>query len=246
MQRPRYHPSFQRSRSGLRQTVRFHGHDYRLSADDCEVVDYLNDLGWFLFASSDEFQTPTLLQSRRDLRAICERREIGALVALLAKGDALTSRWAIWLLGRSRNQNAAAALRPFLRHPEPAFRKEAARALRRLAAWGDLLMMATDRDERVRRLATRPPEPQYLKPTPSPVALTAAERFARALGRLRERAGNSVSVQDGSSMPFWSVVSFGEGRPPRADWWLRRILLRIHLAIHGSASADTERRGDRS
>jgi len=236
MQRPCYHPSFLRTRGRWRQTVHFHGHDYRLSAEDCEIVDYLNDLGWFLFTTTDEFHVPTLLRSRRDLLAICARPDIGALVALLAKGDALTSRWAIWLLGHSLNENAATPLRAYLRHPEPAFRKEAARALRRLEAWDDLWLMSNDRDERVRRLATRPSAPEYLEPVPAPVVLAAAERFARALGRLRDRAGNSAAVQAGSSMPFWSIVPLGEGKPPRAAWWLRRILLRIHLAIHGPSS----------
>jgi hypothetical protein len=107
-----------------------------------------------------------------------------------------------------------------------------------LEAWGDLKLLANDRKERVRRLATRRPEPEYLKPAPAPVTLTAAERFARALGRLREhsRVSSSATAPDGSSMPFWSAVPFGEGTPPRAAWWLRRILLRIHLAIHGPSS----------
>jgi hypothetical protein len=239
MQRPRYRPSFFRSLGGLQQTLHFYGNKYRLYADEREVVDYLQDLGWFLFATSDELQPATLLRSRRDLRAILERPTIGALVALLAKGDVLTSRWAIWLLGHSRNKSAVAPLRPYLQHPEPTFRKEAARALRRLGAWGELVALQQDRDERIRRLATPRPEPEYLKPPPPPEAPTAAARFARALERLREHslAGERGPAPEGSPMPYWSAASLGEGKPPRPDWWLRRILLRIHEAIRGSARA---------
>lgn len=245
MERPRYRPSFLRSLGGLQQTLHFYGNSYRLYADDREVVDYLQDLAWFLFATSDELQRATLLRSRRDLQAIYERPTIGALVALLAKGDALTSRWAIWLLGRSRNKNAVAPLRPYLRHPEPTFRKEAARALRRLGAWGDLNSLQNAPDERTQRLATPRPEPEYLKPAavvatePASLVPTAAVRFARALESLREhsRRGERDSAPVGSSMPYWSVASFGEGKPPRPAWWLRRILQRIQTAIRGSANA---------
>jgi len=141
----------------------------------------------------------------------------------------VTARWAIWLLGRSRHRSAIAPVRPFLEHPEASYRKEAARALRRLGAWGDLAAAQADAHERVRRLATP-------RPAAEPIAGVAV-RFQRALDRLGERAGTPDHEVEaaGSSMPNWASSALGPGRPARADWWLRRILTRVGDPQGGSA-----------
>jgi hypothetical protein len=192
-----------------------------------------------LYATSDGLQPATLLGSRRDLQAIAERPTIGALVAVLAKGNPLTSRWALWLLGRSHNKAAVRPLKPFLEHPEPAFRKEAVRALRRLGAWYELLPLRQDPEARIRLLATPRPR-QFSEPTRGAKAM--GGRFTSALERLTAR-GESIAQEeaDRSPMPYWSVATLGEGQAPRPTWWLRRLLERVQLTVRGSRSASAKR-----
>ncbi|MFO0898705.1 MAG: HEAT repeat domain-containing protein [Pirellulales bacterium] len=230
--RPTYRSSFLRSLGSVEDKVWFNGKSYRIFSSDREVIDFLDTLAWHLYATSDGLQPATLLGSRRDLQAITARPTIGALVAVLAKGNPLTSRWALWLLGHSHNKAAVLPLRPFLEHPEPAFRKEAVRALRRLGAWYDLLPLRHDPVERIRWLATPRPR-QSTEPTRGAKAM--GDRFSSALERLTARAEPAAEeAPDRSPMPYWSVVTLGEGQAPRPTWWLRRILERIQQAVRGS------------
>ena len=156
-------------------------------------------------------------------------------MAVLAKGNPLTSRWALWLLGRSHNKAAVRPLKPFLEHPEPAFRKEAVRALRRLGAWYELLPLRQDPVERIRLLATPRPR-QSTEPTRGAKAM--GDRFATALERLTARRESIADEAfDRAPMPYWSVATLGDGQAPRPTWWLRRILERVQLAVRGSRSA---------
>jgi hypothetical protein len=233
MERPRYRRSILGG-FGNRQKISFLGTNYRLYADDREIVEFVRALGRFLTDVPAPPAQGTLVASRHELRAIYERSTIAPLVAVLARGEVITARWAIWLLGRSRHRSAIAPVRPFLEHPEAAYRKEAARALRRLGAWGDLAIAQSDADERVRRLATPRPETE---PVSQALGQAVAARFTRALDRLGERtaSGPSEPVAERSSMPFWASSAIGPGQQPRADWWLRRILLRVRDALGGAS-----------
>lgn len=235
--RPTYRSSFLRSMGSLEDRVWFNGKSYRIFSSDREVIDFLDNLAWHLYATSDGLQPATLLGSRRDLQAITERPTISALVAVLAKGNPLTSRWALWLLGRSHNKAAVRPLRPFLEHPEPAFRKEAARALRRLGAWYDLMPLREDPEERIRRLAM-PKRRQFAEPTRGMRAI--GDRFSTALDRLTARGETSAPAADPSPMPYWSIAALGEGQPPRPAWWFRRILERIRQAVRESRGAEVK------
>lgn len=235
--RPVYRSSFLRSLGSLEERVWFNGKSYRIFSSDREVIDFLDTLAWHLYATSDGLQPSTLLGSRRDLQDITERPTIGALVAVLAKGNPLTSRWALWLLGRSHNKAAVRPLRPFLEHPEPAFRKEAVRALRRLGAWYELMPLREDPEERIRRLAM-PKRRQFAEPARGMRAM--GDRFTTALDRLTARGETSALATDPSPMPYWSIAALGEGQPPRPAWWFRRILERIRQAVRESRGAEVK------
>ena len=131
---------------------------------------------------------------------------------------------ACWLRGRCGGTVGTADLVPLSTDPDGQTRKEAARALKRMAAWGPLAKMATDDPlVRIRRMATCDP----VRPMPARIA-----SFVRHVPR---------RTQSVAPVPYFQApqLELGHQHPPKSSSLIRALLQRIQRLVGGHASDAT-------
>ena len=134
------------------------------------------------------------------------------LVAMRAQNPTIRNL-AIWLRGRCGGRIGSSTIATFASDPNFSTRKEVVRALKCMADWPTLQLMAeNDTSERIRRLATCDPA--------RPIAQRVAN-YSRHVtpSRIHPLSPRRLFIRPG--------VDLRERTPPRSAIWLRFILRRI-------------------
>jgi len=141
-------------------------------------------------------------------------------LAIESTADERLRRLAIWLRGRCRGTLGTSIVARYRTSPDPAIRKEVARALMRMDGWAELRQMEReDPDPRVRRMA--------VQPSPRPYAAR-LDSFVRCVPRLDVEP-------DETPLIVAPDVDPAAGRPPKPAWLIGMILERIHRLVSGLA-----------
>lgn len=122
----------------------------------------------------------------------------------------------IWLRGRCGGTIGTSVVARFSTAPDQQTRKEVARALKRMSAWGQLANMATnDRCERVRRIAATPP----------------SRPFGERLAAFSMHASHLEGSSNAAPMFISPGFEWGQGQPPKSPSVIRTILQRIRQLV---------------
>ena len=167
--------------------------------------------------------TPTyrLVAFREDFRRVIAARPIAGLVWSLRSGDAEVQQLALWLLGRCESTRATAAVATYRNSFSRSWRKEAARALRRMQAWSELREMSQRELEPAIRAFARP---------------RLDRSWSERLGRLTHhttRKASSLAPGACLSPAFEMNLLPGPSRPLKSAEYIRAILWRIHNYLRG-------------
>lgn len=193
------------------ETFRFAGQTWRLGDRDMRVLSFLHRL--------DKTDWP-LVRLRASFREILRDKPVAGLVDAMSmsEGSIRQRMIAAWLLGHCGEKRAVGAIRELAEHSDPALRKAAAHALRRLGARLDLeLMAAQETDPRVLRAARlAPPKP-----------------FAQRLTSFVARDVTPTGAPPAAAQPLWLFRPLWEYHPPRRAEWMRTLLERLRRLVHG-------------
>jgi hypothetical protein len=140
-----------------------------------------------------------------------------ALLVYVAKEttDPAVRQIAVWLRGRCHGRLGMAAIARLWFDPDVSLRKEVARALKRMEAWGYLREIETsDPNPRVRRLAS------------PPIRRAFANRLADFVASLHRR-----DVGHPSPLFLSDECDPGGGRPAKPGWIIRRFLEHIRWLV---------------
>jgi hypothetical protein len=164
-----------------------------------------------------------LLPYRPNFRRVFDRGDAATIQIYLASCPEEMRLLGIWLLRKCANRFVLFSLPEYRWNSSPKVRKHVAKALWQLQAWHLLDEMAVEfpADEKVRWYAR-----------------VRSHRSNRPFGdRLRSFSPHvehlrAVEIARPSHMPFWSRFD-PWGRPPRNASYIRSILERIRLWVHG-------------
>lgn len=125
---------------------------------------------------------------------------------------------AIWLRGRCGSALGTASIVRFANDPDEATRKEVARALRRMQAWGPLQEMAdVETNPRIQWLAT----------------VHASKPYAQRLANFTKRVACLPTTPSGQPLFVSPELDLSQGHPPKPASFIRMILERIHRLLTG-------------
>jgi hypothetical protein len=168
-------------------------------------------------ATNDDRNWP--LRLRRQIRKV-ETLDATAVLCLVVERTRhpLLRILAIWLRGRCGGTLGTASIARFANDPDDATRKEVARALRRMQAWGPLQEMADgETDPRIQRLATAP----------------ASKPYAQRLANFTKRIACLPATTSGQPLFVSPELDLTQGWPPKSASFIRMILERIHRLLTG-------------
>jgi hypothetical protein len=165
-----------------------------------------------------------LLSFREDFRKAIRRRDVSTIQLFLAKCSDDLKPIAVSLLGRCAYRTRLLSLADLRWDLSAKVRTRVARSLWRLEAWHLLDEMAVEfpNDEKVQWYA-RVRAPCSRRP------------FAERISRFTRHLDNSSSGVDAgpSRMPYWSRFEPWQGRPAKGAQYIRSLLERIRLWVHG-------------
>jgi len=213
--------TFRRSVSSQLNSEQFtyQGKKYSTCGHHLKLRAFLNSVVRFCQGERIEFRSVSLFCFREDFRRIIRQAPIPSLIWCLLYGKGEIRQLVIWLFGRIRNRRTANVIYDWGKNEGPAIRKETAKALRRMGAWGQL-----------RELGEREQNPRVL----AYVMERATVPFDHRLGRFVENVRQLEPI-GGDTAPVVSQLvassPLDEGKPPKSEWMIGTILQRIRRFV---------------
>jgi hypothetical protein len=184
------------------------------------VIRLLEDL---LVARATALKPTWMLCFRSRIRGLGGDMRAVLSAALERSGDPSGRLLVIWLRGRCGGSLGTSCLVRFSQDPNARIRREVARALKRMGAWGPLReMAATDPDPRIRRMATvRPPRP-----------------YSSRLQAFTRHCVQRVPRVRASRLFLASEIGGGVAKPPKSATLIRDVLRRIQRLVRGVRASE--------